>query len=94
MARQLKGLRLIVNGVVQGVGFRWFVERTAKKYGLSGWVKNLYDGSVETYAEGDDSLLREFINDVKIGPAGSRVSGVKVEWSEFTGNFKDFRITF
>ena len=94
MAGQYRGLSLIVSGVVQGVGFRWFVERTANNFGLTGWVKNLYDGTVETYAEGDDGAFKGFLDEIKIGPQGGRVAGVKVNWTEYTGKYNDFRITF
>ena len=94
MTGQLKGLHLIISGVVQGVGFRWFVERAATSFGLTGWVKNLYDGTVETCAEGDESALKGFLDEIKIGPRSGRVAGVKVNWTEYTGNYNDFRITF
>ncbi len=94
MTGQLKGLHLIVNGVVQGVGFRWFVERAAKNFGLTGWVKNLYDGTVEMYAEGDEGALKGFLDEIKIGPGSGRITGVKASWTEYTGKYDDFRITF
>lgn len=92
MAGQLKGLLLNVSGVVQGVNFRWFVQRVAQNLGLKGYVKNLYDGSVEAYAEGEKGILNAFYEEVKIGPRSAHVSGVRVDWQEYTGEFKDFRI--
>jgi len=94
MSGKLKGLHLIISGVVQGVGFRWFVERSANNFGLKGWVKNLYDGTVETYAEGDEGALKGFLNEIKIGPQSGHVTAVKAAWKEYTGNFNDFRIAF
>ncbi|MEE9555123.1 MAG: acylphosphatase [candidate division Zixibacteria bacterium] len=94
MTGQLRGLHLLVSGVVQGVGFRWFVERAADNFRLTGWVKNLYDGTVESYAEGNEGALIGFLDEVRIGPQGGRVTGVKVEWMEHTGKYSDFRITF
>ncbi len=92
MPGQLKGMHLIVSGVVQGVGFRWFVERIARNLGLVGHVRNLYDGSVETYAEGEEDALNAFYKEMKIGPRSAHVAGVRVDWKEYTGDFKDFRI--
>ncbi len=92
MSGQLKGIHVVVSGVVQGVGFRWFVERVARNLGLVGYVRNLYDGSVEAYAEGGEDVLNAFHKELKIGPRSAHVSGVKVDWQEYTGNFKDFRI--
>ena len=92
MPGQLKGIHLTVSGVVQGVGFRWFVERVARNLGLVGYVRNLYDGSVETCAEGEEDALSAFYKEIKIGPRSAHVSGVRVDWQEYTGKFKDFRI--
>lgn len=92
MPGTLKGIHLIVSGVVQGVGFRWFVERVANNLGLVGYVRNLYDGSVETYAEGNEDALNAFHKEMKIGPRSAHVTGVRTDWKEYTGNYKDFRI--
>ena len=73
---------IIVEGLVQGVGFRWFVARHADALGLSGVVRNLYNGNVEIDATGDRSLLEEFIKEVKVGPRGARVTNLKLEWKD------------
>ena len=52
---------IIVKGIVQGVGFRWFVEREAKMFGLMGYVKNLHSGEVEIVVEGEDDFIKELI---------------------------------
>ena len=75
-------LHIIVEGLVQGVGFRWFAARKAEALGLSGFVKNRYDGSVEIEAEGDRSLLEEFIRDVKVGPRSAHVANLRIEWRQ------------
>jgi acylphosphatase len=92
MTGSLKGIVIIVSGVVQGVGFRWFVHRTATRYALKGFVRNLPDGSVETYAEGDDTTLKQFLEEVRIGPSYAHVTAVKVDWIEYKGKYKEFRI--
>lgn len=71
-------LHLIVHGRVQGVGFRAFTVSTARRLGLTGWVKNSSDGrSVEIIAVGRDDVLRELINAVQIGPPASNVTRVE-----------------
>ena len=92
MAESLKGIHLVVSGVVQGVGFRWYVRRMAEKYGLKGYVRNLYDGSVETVAEGDESALKFFSEEVCIGPHYAHITSAKVNWLDYTGEYKEFRI--
>ena len=67
-----------VNGRVQGVGFRWFVQEAAAVEGLHGWVRNLPDGRVEIRAEGDAEALERFEWHVRVGPRGARVDGVEV----------------
>ena len=71
--------RAVVHGVVQGVGFRWFAERTARALGLCGWVRNRPDGTVETVAEGDERAVGEYLARLRSGPSGSRVDDVIVE---------------
>lgn len=69
-------LHVRVTGVVQGVGFRWFVRERARRLGLAGWVKNLADGSVEVLAEGDQGQLDLLDGELKKGPPGSRVASI------------------
>jgi acylphosphatase len=88
-----KGVHLIVSGMVQGVGFRYHVHHSARRHYLTGWVKNLPDGRVETVAEGAEEELREFVKEVKKGGRFSRVDDVQVEWLSFTNQFRAFEIT-
>jgi len=66
-----------VLGRVQGVGFRWFVRERARALGLTGWVRNRQDGSVEVLAEGSDAALRELRALLRAGPSGAKVSAVQ-----------------
>jgi acylphosphatase len=68
--------RYIVSGRVQGVGFRWFVDREARLIGLAGWVRNNPDGNVEVLASGTDEQLAKLKNRLKQGPRASRVDEV------------------
>ena len=67
--------RYVVSGRVQGVGFRYFTQRTASRLGIDGWVRNTPDGSVEVEAAGDADALSRFERELRLGPSGSRVSG-------------------
>ena len=71
--------RFRVRGSVQGVGYRYFVLREAESRGITGYVRNLADGSVEVVAEGGDGPLREMEERLREGPAFSRVEGVERE---------------
>lgn len=66
-------LHVRVVGVVQGVGFRWFVRERARRLGLAGWVRNLPDGSVEVAASGDQEQIASLRAELQRGPGGARV---------------------
>ena len=71
--------RAIVSGRVQGVGFRFFAERAARRTGVCGWVRNLPDGSVETVVEGEEPAVMRYLDEIRKGPLGGRVSDIRVE---------------
>jgi len=87
-----KGCHLLISGYVQGVFFRANTREIAKSLSLSGWVRNLRDGRVEVYAEGEEEGLQRLIEWAKKGPRGARVSDVKIEYKDFTGEFEGFVI--
>ena len=89
-----KRLYAVVSGIVQGVGYRYFVMRSAEALGLSGWVRNLPDGNVDLLAEGDERQLEELIYRLRQGPFMSRVDDVKTEWLEYIGEFYGFSVRF
>lgn len=74
----LTARRAIVRGRVQGVGFRFFAERAAREFGIRGWVRNLPDGTVETFAEGEADAVAGYLEKLRRGPLGSRVDAVDV----------------
>jgi len=86
--------KIIVKGRVQGVGFRWFVQQKAKKFDVSGYVRNLDNGDVEIEAEGDRGRVEELVKSVRVGPAFSKVREVVIEWQKFTGKYYSFNTTF
>ena len=90
----MKAARLyIVEGQVQGVGFRFFVERVAQSLGLKGTVRNRPDGCVEVYAVGEESLLEQFRGQLEEGPRASRVERVQEQVATLK-DCKSFSITF
>jgi acylphosphatase len=72
-------IHVVVTGLVQGVGFRYFVQARAIKHGVGGWVRNLDDGSVELLAEGEADALDAFLDAVRVGPRAARVTDLRVE---------------
>ena len=85
-------LHAIVEGTVQGVGFRYFVQDTANLLGLSGWVRNRWDGTVEVLAEGERSRLEQLLAALRRGPRSAQVMGVDFTWQEYHGEFTGFRV--
>lgn len=85
-------LHAIVRGRVQGVWFRDFTRRHADALGLSGWVRNRPDGSVEVSAEGPRLALDELLRQVRAGPRRARVEDVEVAWLSATGEGGRFEI--
>ncbi len=85
-------LHAIVHGRVQGVGFRDATYRCASELGLSGWVRNRADLTVEVTAEGDRAALDQFLAFLQRGPSATRVTSVDADWREASGHFRDFSI--
>jgi acylphosphatase len=83
---------IIVSGMVQGVGYRYFVYRRAHALRLDGWVKNQPSGEVEICAEGERGLIEALIQDLRTGNPYATVAGVSVNWSAFSGRFEGFSI--
>ena len=89
----MERLHAVVRGSVQGVGFRYFIQRKAQELGLRGWVRNNDDGTVELVAEGPRSALERLKMAAEEGPRMARVQRVEVEWSTATGGLGDFDLT-
>ena len=86
--------RITVRGMVQGVGFRYFVRNTATSLGLGGYVRNLSDGRVEVVADGDRRIVDALIVELRIGPRYANVRGVDVQWEEPRKDFTGFDYAF
>ena len=85
-------LHVQLKGRVQGVGFRYFVQRSASQLGVTGWVRNRWDGSVEVLAEGPRHVLDQFLGALRRGPVGSHVTDAHPAWDAGTGEFKRFNV--
>ena len=90
----MKSARAIVSGIVQGVFYRESTKEKARGLGLSGWVRNLPDGSVEAHFEGDESSISAMIKWLNQGPPHARVSNVDVQWSDQIDLHEDFKIRY
>ncbi len=88
----LKQIQLRARGRVQGVFFRASTQREAKRLGLTGWVRNCNDSSVEMVAEGEETGIKDLIAWAQSGPSAARVDRVDVRWKSFVGDYFDFRI--
>jgi acylphosphatase len=83
---------VVVHGLVQGVGFRYFVCHRATKFGLAGYVRNANSGEVEIEIEGHRSMIEEFIREVKVGPRAAQVKDLKIEWLPYENSYKNFEL--
>ena len=92
---ELASFYAIVHGRVQGVFFRDFVRRRATNLGLTGYVRNLPDGSsVEVWAEGKQERLEKLLQYLHQGPRGAWVEKVEVRWGEYRGDYPSFGVRF
>ena len=83
---QRKAVRMVIHGIVQGVGFRWWARGEARRRGLSGWVRNRQDGSVELLAIGDADGVEQLVRLCRHGPSAARVSKVDLQDAEDDGS--------
>lgn len=92
MAKQRTHLN--ITGKVQGVGFRANTRREARKLGLTGWVRNLSDGSVEVVAEGEKKDIDSLFSWAKQGPRLANVKNVEIDREEYRGEFDVFSVRY
>jgi len=85
---------IYLSGRVQGVGFRAFTRRNAKRLGVSGWVKNLADGRVEAVIYGDRDKVEDLISRMETGPSLAEVEEIEVEEQKTPPAEKDFQIRY
>jgi acylphosphatase len=87
-----KRVQMVISGRVQGVYFRASAQREARQLGVTGYIRNRPDGSVEIIAEGEEDLIKGLSLWVQKGPTTARVDKVETRWRSYTGEFSDFRI--
>ena len=85
---------VLVEGQVQGVGFRYFTKSTAQALELTGWVRNRIDGSVEAVLEGSKEAVNAALDDLRQGPAGGHVEKLHCEQQPYRGEFESFEVRF
>jgi len=85
---------IFVSGRVQGVFFRSETQYEASRRNVAGWVRNTPDGRVEAVFEGEKEDVEELIDFCRRGPPGARVTKVDVQWEDYVGEFRGFRIRY
>ena len=88
----LTRVHVFIEGRVQGINYRWWTKKTAIGLSLTGWVRNLADGRVETVFEGPKGEVEEMVKKCKKGPMLAGVKHMDVIWEDATGEFKSFQI--
>jgi len=90
----MKHVSIKISGFVQGVFFRYYSKEMAESIGITGWVSNQDDGSVQIEAEGDEEQISRFIAWCQHGPRGARVDKVETSFSPLLQQYSGFRITY
>jgi len=94
MENKFGRVQIVVYGEVHYVGFRFSTIEVARDLGLTGWVRNNPDGTVEIVAEGEKGKLENLVTWAKRGPMLAKVENVKVEWREASGEFENFDVEY
>ena len=87
-------MQVFFSGTVQGVGFRFTAERLARRFSVSGFVRNLDDGRVEVVAEGEETTLVDFLTAIRGSGMKDYIRDVEAHWSNAQGTFKGFGIAY
>lgn len=88
----MAAIQATIKGMVQGVGFRYYTQRAAKRLGVCGWVRNLPDGNVEVEAVGSKETLERFIGELESGPTFARVDEIDLKWLDAEPGHQSFSI--
>ena len=94
MSAECENARILISGRVRGVGYRYFARLRAEIHRITGYVRNLPDGSVEVVAEGSRDALDSFIKDLALGPDGGNIRDYQVNWRPITRLYQDFTINY
>jgi acylphosphatase len=85
-------VRVYVGGFVQGIGYRFFCQRCARKLNLKGYAKNFWDGKVEVLTEGEKDKILQFLELIKVGHQFADVKNFEAKWEEYKQEFMDFDV--
>ncbi|MDR3627975.1 MAG: acylphosphatase [Ignavibacteriaceae bacterium] len=94
MSDNLTRAEILASGHVQGVGFRYFVLREARKLGLCGYVENLNSGDVLTVVEGNKTVIEELFIEIKTGHTYAYIDKCTIVWHEYMNEFNNFEVRF
>lgn len=86
--------RIIIQGLVQGVGYRWYAVQHANRLNLEGYVANLVNGDVEVFVQGNNESIQEFIAKLRKGPSFSQVNNVVINDADLNNNFNTFNVQY
>lgn len=89
-ATNLARYHAVIEGRVQGVGFRMFVKQKAEQYRLTGWVRNTWQGEVEVLVEGPRNSIEHLIDGLRVGPPSAYVTNLREDWAPHQGEFTRF----
>ena len=92
--REIRRFHIKLNGRVQGVGFRAFVQKNARVLGLTGWVRNVGYNQIETVAEGNTEILLRFVEILRAGPPSSHVETIEFDEEPVSNEFDRFTMRF
>ncbi|PJZ71343.1 acylphosphatase [Leptospira perolatii] len=90
--KNLSRAKIRIRGIVQGVGFRYFILQRAQECRLKGYTMNLPGGEVEAVVEGDKVFIEDFYKAVQRGPSQAKISETNIYWEEPKGKFRTFEI--
>jgi acylphosphatase len=88
----MKTMYVVISGLVQGVGFRYYALRKAREIGVRGYVRNLYSGEVEIVGQADEGFLDIFLKELRIGPRSAHVKTVRLVWRDDAEMYNSFDI--
>lgn len=83
-----------IHGKVQGVGYRFFATRVARRLGLKGSIQNNRDGTVDAVVEGEQSVIDEWLEQLREGPRYAEITKIDQETKDFSGRLGDFDVKF
>jgi acylphosphatase len=86
--------QILISGRVQGVGYRYFAQRSARQNEITGYVKNLFDGRVEVFAEGEEVQIERFIGDLRQGPPFGNVENMEIKAIPCQDRYDSFHVAF